>query len=205
MDHTVTTSEKKESSAVQASSQGSCSEAPCGAAEQDPVEQRTGGSPLIGEKQLSVGCQTSENLEGLTEKVSTLGLPITKKNYCGAAKKWARRARLAEAPAGASGSGQPRPALADEPHTQQKPGTAPQGRGSAPAKWTSLESGGSQRGLSKRQQSVRGTLEDGQARRPKQIGQPSYTRASREGHRVTVVCEDYPKSQVSREYFAGFQ
>ena len=93
MDHTVTTSEKKESSAVQASSQGSCSEAPCGAAEQDPVEQRTGGSPLIGEKQLSVGCQTSENLEGLTEKVSTLGLPITKKNYCGAAKKWARRAR----------------------------------------------------------------------------------------------------------------
>ena len=50
-----------------------------------------------------------------------------------------------------------------------------------------------------------GTPEDGQAKRPKQIGQPSYARASREGHRVAVVCEDYPKSQVSRENFLDIQ
>jgi hypothetical protein len=98
MDHNVTSSEKKESSAVRASRKGSCSEALCGAAEQDPVEQRTGGTLLIGEKHLSVGCQTSENLKGLTEKVSTLVLQITKKNRCGATKKQASRARLAEAP-----------------------------------------------------------------------------------------------------------
>jgi len=206
MDHTVT-SEKKESSAVRASSKGSCSEAPCGAAEQDSVEQRKSATPLIGEKHLSVGYQTSENLEGLTEKVGSLGLRITKKNRCGAAKKRARRARLAEAPAGASSGEQPRPALADQPHTQQKPSTsgAPQERGSAPARWMFPDSGGHWQGLSKRQRSAGGTPEDGRAKRPKQIGQPSYARVSREGHLVAVVCEDYPKSQVSREHFVDIQ
>ena len=69
----------------------------------------------------------------------------------------------------------------------------------------SPESGGHGQGLSKRRQSARGTLEDGQAKRPKQIGQPSYARVSREGHRVAVMCEDYPKSNVSREHFVDIQ
>jgi hypothetical protein len=41
-----------------------------------------------------------ENLEGLKEKVGTLGLQTTRKRRCGAAKKWARKAKLAEAPTG---------------------------------------------------------------------------------------------------------
>ena len=61
MDNTVTTLEE-ESSAVRASSKGFCPEAPFGADEQDPVEQWMGGTLLIGEEHLSVGCQTSENL-----------------------------------------------------------------------------------------------------------------------------------------------
>jgi len=65
-----------------------------------------GGTPLIWEEHLSVGCQTSENLEGLAEKVGTLSLQVTKKNHCGAAKR-SRRARLVEVPAGASSGGEP--------------------------------------------------------------------------------------------------
>ena len=37
----------------------------------------------------------------MTDKVGTLGLMITNKNRCGAAKKRAKRARLAKAPSGA--------------------------------------------------------------------------------------------------------
>jgi hypothetical protein len=80
MENTVSDQEKTESSAVWASSKGFCSEDPCGAAEQNPVERRTGGTPLTGEEHLSIGSQTSENLEGLTKKVRTLGLQARKKN-----------------------------------------------------------------------------------------------------------------------------
>ena len=45
---------------------------------------------------------TQENLYGLTKKVGTLGLQVTRKNRCGASNKRARRARLAEAPTGDS-------------------------------------------------------------------------------------------------------
>ena len=154
MDNTVINPE--ESSAVWDCSTGFCSESPCGVAEQNSVEQRTGRTPLIGEEHLSIGCQTSENLEGLAEKVGTLGLQGTKKNRCGAAKKQARKARLAGAPTGDSSSGQPQSALADQPHTHQKPGTsgAPQRRGSALAKQTPPESGGQLQGPSKRQWSA---------------------------------------------------
>ena len=69
----------------------------------------------------------------------------------------------------------------------------------------SPESGGHRQGLSKRQRSAGGTPEAGQAKRPKQIGQPSYARVSREGHRVAVVNEGYPRSQVSREHFVDVQ
>ena len=46
---------KKESSAFWASNTGSCSEAPCGAAEQNPAEQRVGETLLTGEEHLSIG------------------------------------------------------------------------------------------------------------------------------------------------------
>ena len=207
MDNTVINLEKMDSSAAWDSGKGFCSEAPCGAAEQNPVEQRTGGTLLIGEEHLSKGCQTLENVKGLTEKVGTLGLQIIKKNCCGAAKKRARKDRLAEAPTGDSSGDQPQSVLADQPHTQQKPRTsgAPQRKGSAPTKRTPPESGGQLPGPSKRQWSAGGTPEDGCAKRPKQTGQPSYARASREGHRVAVMCEDYPKSQVYREHFVDIQ
>ena len=65
---------------------------------------------------------SGENLEGLTEKVGTLGLRATSKNRCGAAKKRARRARLAEAPSEDSGGGRPRTAPGDQPQTLQQPG-----------------------------------------------------------------------------------
>ena len=44
----------EESSVVWDSNKGSCSEAPCGAAEQNLAEQ-AGETPLIGEEHLSIG------------------------------------------------------------------------------------------------------------------------------------------------------
>jgi hypothetical protein len=41
--------------------------------------------------------------------------------------------------------------------------------------------------------------------RSKQTGQPSYARVSREGHRIAVACDDYPKIQVTREHFVDIQ
>jgi len=120
MDNTEKKSEQTESSAVWASDKGSCSEAPEGATGQDPVESGTGGTPLIEEEHLS-SSQTSENLEGLTEKVGSLGLQFPKKNHCGAARKRARRAKLAEAPTGASDSGQPQLPSGDQPQILLQP------------------------------------------------------------------------------------
>ena len=74
MEHTELKSEKKESSAVWASSKSSCTEAPGGAPAQGPVEQKTDETPLIGGEHLPSTSHTQENLRGLTEKVGTLGL-----------------------------------------------------------------------------------------------------------------------------------
>jgi hypothetical protein len=92
-------------SSKEGSSQGEllCLKVPQGATEQNPG---------------------SENIEGLTQKVGTLGLQGHRRNRCGAAKKRARKARLAEAPTGESASGLSRPLQSDRPHTQQKPGTS---------------------------------------------------------------------------------
>jgi len=70
---TVKKPQQMGSSAVWASDKGSCSEAPEGAAGQEPVKLGTGGTPLIEEENLPCS-QTSENLEGLTDKVGPLGL-----------------------------------------------------------------------------------------------------------------------------------
>ena len=113
--------ENKESSTVGDSEKGFRSGAPqTGAAGQNPVEQGAGDIPLIGEEHSSLCSLSSENLEGLPEKVGTLGLQVTRKNRCGAAKKWARKAKFAEAPTGNSSSGQPRSALGGQPQTLQR-------------------------------------------------------------------------------------
>jgi len=98
-----------------------CSEAlQTGAAGQNPVEQGAGQTPTIGEEHLSPCSLSLENLEGLTEKLGTLGLQVTRKSCCGAAKKQARKAKLAKAPTGDFGSGQPQSTLGDQPQTLQR-------------------------------------------------------------------------------------
>jgi hypothetical protein len=115
----------KESPAVWDSGKGPCTEAPqTGAARQDPVELRARKIPLTGEEHLSSSSPISENLEGLTERVGTLSLQVTRKNCCAAAYKRARKAKLAGAPIGDSGGGQPWSALGGHTQTLQKPGTS---------------------------------------------------------------------------------
>ena len=77
-----------------------------GATEQNPCRQGASETPKTWEEHLSPSSLSLENLEGLTEKVGTLDLQSLRKNSCGTAKKRAK-ARLAEAPTGDSGSGQP--------------------------------------------------------------------------------------------------
>jgi hypothetical protein len=143
MENTNLKSEQKESSAAWASDKGSSTEALDGAAEQNPVEQRTSETPLTGEEHLSSCSQTSENLDRLAEKVSTLGLRVARKNHCGVARKRARKARLVAAPTGASDSGRPRSAAGEQPLNSQKPGTsgAQHGRGPASSAQKSPECG----------------------------------------------------------------
>jgi len=108
-------------STVGDSEMGFCLDAPqIGAAGQNPIEQGAGETPLIREEHLFPCSLSSENLEGLTEKVGTLDLQVTRKNCCGAAKKLVRNAKLAEAPTGDSNSGQPQSVLGSQPHTLQR-------------------------------------------------------------------------------------
>jgi len=69
----------------------------------------------------------------------------------------------------------------------------------------SLEIKGPAWGPSKCQRSSGGTPEGGQAKRLKKIGQPSYTRAAREGTRMAIVCDCHPEVQVPRENFVRLQ
>jgi len=111
----------KESSAEGDSEKGFCSKAlQTGAAGQNPAEQGAHQTPLTGEEHLSPCCLSLENLEGLTEKLGTLSLQVTRKNCCGAAKKRARKAKLAEAPTGDSDSGQTQSAIGGQPQTLQR-------------------------------------------------------------------------------------
>jgi hypothetical protein len=49
----------EESSAIWDSNKGSCSEAACGAANQNAAEERAGETPLFGEEHLFIGGRTS--------------------------------------------------------------------------------------------------------------------------------------------------
>jgi hypothetical protein len=44
-----------------------------------------------------------------------------------------------------------------------------------------------------------------QAKRPRQAGQVSYTRATQEGLQMAIVCEDYPGTEISKENFVDVQ
>jgi hypothetical protein len=145
-------------------------------------------------------------LEGLTEKVGSLDLRLPRKNRCGAARKRARKAKLVEAPTGASDDGQPQTASGGQPLSLQEPSTyVAHGGGSASVELKSPEGGGHPQGPQKRQRSAGATLGGGQAKRPKQTGQLSYARAAQEGVRLDIVCEDYPKEQISRDNFVDIQ
>jgi hypothetical protein len=153
MEHVCKNLEHKDSSASGDSNKGSGTEAPqIGAAEQEQVnlegregsalgtsnkepyrgsangrsldEQKRGGTSLIGREHLPSGSCILENLECLAEKVGTLGLQVTRRKCCGAAKKRARKVKLGEAPTGDSGSGQRRSAQGGQQHTSQAPSTS---------------------------------------------------------------------------------
>jgi hypothetical protein len=62
MNPSVTNPKEKESSAPRASGEGTSSEAPIGATEQDPMEYGTGGTPLIEEERL-------HNVGGMVEGI----------------------------------------------------------------------------------------------------------------------------------------
>jgi len=89
--------EDKENSAPGDSDRSFCSEAPQNwGSWQNPVFQGAVETPLTGEEHSSPGTLRPENLEGLTQNVDTLGLLVTRKNRCGAAKKRSRKAKLTE-------------------------------------------------------------------------------------------------------------
>jgi hypothetical protein len=62
--------------------------------------QSAGEIPVTWEEHLSPSSLSFENLEGLIEKVGTIGLQSLRKNRCGSAKKQAKKARFVEAPTG---------------------------------------------------------------------------------------------------------
>jgi hypothetical protein len=152
------------------------------------MNKKRGGTSLIGREHLPSGSCTLENLKCLDEKVGTLGLKVTHRNRCSAAKKRARKAKLGEAHAGGQ-----QPAS----HAPSTSGTRQGGPGSAVPKRR-----GHTRGPGKRQLSARNTPEGGGTKRPRQAGQLGYARAAQGGFRVAVVREDYPHRQVSKGLLA---
>jgi len=86
--------------------------------------QGAGEAPISWEQHLSPCSLSSENLEGLAEKVGTLALRAARKNCCGATKKQTRKAKMAEALGGDSIGGQPRPPQGSQKQALQEPSTS---------------------------------------------------------------------------------
>lgn len=182
-------------------------EAPQGATGQNPKSPETSETPASREGHSLSGTENPGNLEVLTEKVGTLGLQGQKKNRSGAAKKRARRARLVEAPAGDSAGGQP-PLQGSQKEIHQRPSiSGPQDEVQRPSTsgLSSQKAVQPEQGPGKRQRSSGGTPDGGQAKRPKRLGQPSYVRAAQGGLRMAIICDGYPKEQVSNENFSNIQ
>ena len=149
----------------------------------------------------------------LTEKVGTLDLRSSKNNRIGAAKKRARRARLAEAPTGDSTGGRP-PLQGSQTQTPQRPSTSrlrrkesvkPLRQGPSTSGLKPQEGGKPMQGPGKRQKSAGSTPESGQAKRPRNSGQLGYARAAQEGPRTAILCDGYPKVHVSKNNFVSIQ
>ena len=118
-----------------------------------------------------------------------------------------------EAPARDSTGGQP-PPQGSQIQTPQGPSLSGlQGKGSGkPLGQGPSTSGpnpqeGSQLvlGPGKHQRSSGSTPETGQVKRPRRTGQLSYARAAQEGLRMAIICDGYPKVQVSKENFVSIQ
>jgi hypothetical protein len=122
------------------------------------------------------------NLVVLANKVGTLDLPPGKRNRSGAAKKRARRARQAGARTGDPACIQP-PFEGGQTQTWQKPSTS------------------GLQGKRKRQRTSGSTPEDRQVKGPMSSGQHSYTRVTQEGLRMAIICDGYPKVQVTEDDF----
>jgi hypothetical protein len=97
-----------------------CSEAMYRAAEQDPGKQGVGATSMTWEEQLSPSSLSSENLEGLIEKECTIGVHL--RIAVSLPTKRAKKAKLAEAPTGDSGSSR-QPPQCSLPQILQKPST----------------------------------------------------------------------------------
>ena len=161
-------------------------------------------APDSWEQHLSPCSLSSETLEGLIEQVGTLGLWASRKNCCGAAKKRARRAKVAESLAGNSVVGQSRPTQGGQKQALQEPSTSwTQGAGNGKVK-----SGHGQepsQGPSKCQRLSGGTPGGGQTKWSRTTGQLSYATAAQDGIRMAIVCEGYLEAQVSKDNFHNIQ
>jgi hypothetical protein len=93
-----------------------------GAVERSPVEQEA-GETLILEEHLFSSNRILENLEGLTEKVGTLSLQLTRKTAVVLSKSGRERPRLRRLLL-VTGSGQPRSDRGGQPQILYKPGTS---------------------------------------------------------------------------------
>jgi hypothetical protein len=192
-----------------------CLEALQGATTQEPYLQGVGEAPDSWEQHLSPCSSSSENIEGLTEKVGTLGLWPARKNRCGAAKKLARWAKMAEALARHSTGVQSRPPQGSQKQALQVPDTSgTQGKGkemvkSGPGQGgpASLEAKGPSQGPSTCQRSSGGTPGGGQAGKEAQdywATKPCHS-LSGGGVQAAIVCEVYLEVQVSKENFVNIQ
>jgi hypothetical protein len=142
-----------------------------GASRQGPVEDSRPGEGSGASEGATGREPSSTSLEGLAEKVGTVGLQRRKRNRCGAARRRADRARLAVV------SGQaPRPP-GSQPHQQETPSTAGPGEPMVAAGPDIDASGpsavrdeGCLAGPGKRQRSSGGTLSAGRLRGPSRLG-----------------------------------
>jgi hypothetical protein len=161
----------------------------------EALQRATGQNPSvlgIGEtlgsqgEHLPSSSNNTGNLEVVTEKVGTLDLQCVEKNHSGGIKKRARGARWAGAPTGESTCDQP---LLRGCQTQ-----------------TLQQSSTSELQSKRKHLRSSGTMpESGQAKRSRSSGQPSYARAAQGGLKMAIICDGYPKVEVSKDDFVKIQ